>query len=235
MRRLAVLAIALFVVASLGAAGGEATPAQATKLQGRVGPGFTISLSTEAGARVTNLDPGTYEITVDDMSEEHNFHLRGPGVDRATEIGDVGTQQWTVTLRDGTYTYVCDPHQGQMRGSFTVGNVTTPPPTKPPSNVVTPRSKLQLTSGPGFSIALKTAAGKAVKSMRTGTYTVVVRDRSQIHNAHLVAPGYNRATKPLAYRGTQTWKVKLAKVGTLRFLCDPHAAQMKGSARIVRT
>ncbi len=104
MRRLAVLAIALFVVASLGAAGGEATPAQATKLQARVGPGFTISLSTEAGARVTNLDPGTYEITVDDMSEEHNFHLRGPGVDRATEIGDVGTQQWTVTLRDGTYT-----------------------------------------------------------------------------------------------------------------------------------
>ena len=100
--------------------------------------------------------------------------------------------------------------------------------------MVTPQAKLQLTSGPGFAISLKTAAGKAVKRMRTGTYTVVVRDRSQIHNAHLVAPGYNRATKPLAYRGTQTWKVKLAKVGTLRFLCDPHAAQMKGSARIVR-
>jgi plastocyanin len=234
MRRLAVLAIALFALASLGAAGGEATPAQATKLHARVGPSFTISLSTEAGARVTHLDPGAYEIQVDDMSEEHNFHLTGPGVNRTTEIGETGTVNWTVTLTDGTYRYVCDPHQGTMRGSFTVGNVTTPQPTNPPANVVTPRSKLQLTSGPGFTISLKTAAGKAVKTMRTGTYTVTVRDRSQIHNAHLVAPGYNRATRPLAFRGTQTWKVKLARVGTLRFLCDPHAAQMKGSARIVR-
>ena len=99
---------------------------------------------------------------------------------------------------------------------------------------MTPKSKLQLTSGPGFAITLKTAAGKAVKQMRTGTYTVAVRDRSAIHNAHLVGPGYNRATKPLSFRGTQTWKVKLARTGTLRFLCDPHAAQMKGAAKIVR-
>ena len=233
MRRLAILALSLFAVASLGASGGEATPEQATKLQARVGPGFTISLSTEAGARVTNLDPGTYEIEVDDLSEEHNFRLTGPGVSRATEIGDVGTQEWTVTLQEGTYRYVCDPHQGTMRGSFTVGNVTQPPVT-PPSTVVTPKSKLQLTSGPGFAITLKTAAGKAVKQMRTGTYTVAVRDRSAIHNAHLVGPGYNRATKPLSFRGTQTWKVKLARTGTLRFLCDPHAAQMKGAAKIVR-
>ena len=234
MRRLAVLAVSLFVLASLVAAGGEATPVQATKLHARVGPGFTISLSTEAGAGVTHLDPGTYEIEVDDMSVEHNFHLRGPGVDRATEIGDVGTQEWTVTLRDGTYTYVCDPHQGDMRGSFTIGNVTTPAPTpKPPANVVTPASRLQLMSGPGFTISLKTVGGKAVKTMRTGTYTVTVRDRSSFHDAHLVAPGYNRRTT-VPFVGKQTWKVRLARVGTLRFLCDPHAAQMKGSAKIVR-
>jgi plastocyanin len=234
MRRLAVLAVSLFVLASLGAAGGEATPAQATKLHARVGPSFTISLSTEAGARVTTLDPGTYEITVDDMSEEHNFHLSGPGFDRATEIGEVGTQTWTVTLRDGTYRYVCDPHQGDMRGAFTVGNVTTPPPTpKPPASAVTPKSKLRLTAGPGFSISLKTAAGKAVKTMTTGTYTVAVRDRSNLHNAHLVGPGYNRRTT-VPFVGSQTWKVKLARIGTLRFLCDPHASQMKGSAKIVR-
>ena len=232
MRRLAVLAICLFVVASLGASGGEATPEQATKLHARVGPGFTISLSTEAGARVTNLDPGTYEIEVDDMSEEHNFHLTGPGVDRSTEIGDVGTQEWTVTLGNGTYRYVCDPHQGEMRGSFTVGTVA-PPPVTPPSSAITPKTTLRLTSGPGFAISLKTTAGKAVTSMRTGTYTVTVRDRSRAHNAHAVAPGYNRRTT-VPFVGTQTWKMKLARAGTLRFLCDPHAAQMKGSARIVR-
>ena len=233
MGRLAVLTVSLFVLASLGAAGGEATSAQATKLHARVGPSFTISLSTEAGARVTTLDPGTYEITVDDMSEEHNFHLTGPGVDRATEIGEVGTQTWTVTVRDGAYRYVCDPHQGDMRGAFTVGNVTTPPPPKPAANAVTPKSKLRLTTGPGFTISLKTAAGKAVKTMTTGTYTVAVRDRSTTHDAHLVGPGYNRRTS-VPFVGSQTWKVRLARVGTLRFLCDPHASQMRGSAKIVR-
>jgi plastocyanin len=233
--RLAVLVSALLVVASLAAAGGDATLEQSSKLHARVGPGFTISLTNDAGTRVTKLDPGTYEIEVEDESEEHNFHLSGPGVNRATEIGETGKVTWTVTFTDGTYRYVCDPHSGTMNGSFTVGNVTTPPPTTPSgSKPVTSKSKLQLTSGPGFTITLKTTAGKAVKSMRTGTYTVVVRDRSRIHNAHVVGPGYNRATKPLTYTGSQTWKVKLAKVGTLRFLCDPHWATMKGSAKIVR-
>jgi hypothetical protein len=92
-----------------------------------------------------------------------------------------------------------------------------------------------LTSGPGFTITLKTAGGKTVKSMKTGTYTVVVRDRGRIHDAHVIAPGYNRTTSPLTYTGTQTWKVKLGRAGTFRFLCDPHAANgMKGAAKIVR-
>lgn len=235
MRGLVVLVGVLLVLASLVAAVGEATPEQATKLTARVGPGMTISLTTEAGARVTRLDPGMYEIEVNDMSEEHNFRLSGPGVNRATEIGDTGTVTWTVSLTDGTYRYVCDPHVGTMNGSFTVGNVTTPAPTPPPPGTVTPASRLRLTSGPGFTITLRTAAGKAVKTMKTGTYTVAVRDRSRLHNAHLVGPGYNRATKPLTYTGTQTWRVRLARAGTLRFLCDPHARQgMRGSARVVR-
>jgi plastocyanin len=228
--KLAALAVLLLAAAGL-AAGGEATPSQSSKLHARVGPGFTISLTNDAGARVTKLDPGTYEIEVEDESEEHNFHLKGPGVDRATEIAGEGKELWTVTLRDGTYTYVCDPHSGTMKGSFTVGTVSTNPP--PAATPVTPKSKLQLTSGPGFTITLKTAAGKSVASMKTGTYTVVVRDRSRIHNAHVVAPGFNRLTKPLTYTGTQTWRVKLARAGTFRFLCDPHALQMKGSAKIV--
>ena len=88
-----------------------------------------------------------------------------------------------------------------MRGTFTAG--TAPPtPTPPPSGggAITAKTKLRLTSGPGFSITLKTAAGKAVKTMTRGTYTVTVRDRSRIHDAHLIAPGYNRLTKPLTYR-----------------------------------
>ena len=120
-----------------------------------------------------------------------------------------------------------------MRGSFTAGN---PPSTAtPPSTgVVTAKTKLVLTAGPEQVITLKTSAGKAVKTMKRGTYTMVVRDRGRIHNAHVVAPGFNRKTKPLTFTGTQTWKVSLKKTGRLRFLCDPHAlVGMKGSAKIV--
>lgn len=234
MTRLAAVSACLVVAASL-AGGGGATPVQNTKLSAAVGPGFTISLRNASGARVTRLDPGTYDIEVQDLSDEHNFHLTGPGVNRTTDVEGTGTFSWTVTFTDGTYRYVCNPHAAAMSGSFTVGSAA-PTPTPPPSsgrNAITAKTKLALTSGPGFRITLRTAAGKAVTNMRTGTYTVAVRDRSRSHNARLRAPGYNRATT-LAFVGRQTWKVKLARTGTLRFLCDPHAAQMKGSAKIVR-
>ena len=229
--RLAVGLTAVLAAAAL-AVGVNAVPAQVGTLVATVGPGFTISLRDAAGATVRNLDPGTYTIEVRDLSAEHNFRLSGPGVNRATEIGETGTVTWTVTLEAGTYRFVCDPHAGTMNGSFTVGGGSTPPPTPPPG-VITPKAKLQLTSGPGFSIRLRTAAGKTVRSMRTGTYTVTVRDRSSAHNAHVIAPGFNRATS-VPRTGTRTWKVKLAKAGTFRFVCDPHRAQMKGSAKIVR-
>ena len=202
-------------------------PGQSATLHATVGPGFTISLTTDAGARVTHLDPGAYVIEVDDLAEEHNFHLQGPGVDRATEVGEMGKQTWNVTLTDGTYFYACDPHSGLMHGSFTVGTPAATP--SPPAAI----KKLFLTAGPGYAITLKTAAGKTAKAVKLGTYTIVVRDRSTIHNAHLVAPGFDRRTT-VPFVGTKTWKVKLARTGTLRFQCDPHARQgMRGSAKIV--
>jgi hypothetical protein len=115
-----------------------------------------------------------------------------------------------------------------------VGN---PPAAAPPRQApaVMPRTRLVLTSGPAEVITLKTSAGKAVKQMKLGTYKVTVRDRGRDHNAHVVAPGFNRKTKPLEYTGTQTWTIKLARTGSFRFLCDPHAITgMKGSAKIVR-
>jgi plastocyanin len=240
MAKLVVVALTLALAALLGAARGSAGPVQEVKLIGSVGPEFTISLTDAQGNPVTKLDPGAYEIEVTDRSDFHNFHLTGPGVSEDTGVEFTGQVTWHVTFRDGSYVYVCDVHPSSMRGTFTAG---TPPTTNPPppggggggGSAVTARTKLLLTSGPGFAITLKTAAGKNVKSMRTGTYTVVVRDRGRIHNAHVVAPGYNRRTTPLTYTGTQTWKVKLARAGTFRFLCDPHVATgMKGSAKIVR-
>ncbi len=233
MTRAAALALALVVAALLGAADGAAVQAQNPKLFGTVGPEFEISFRDGQGDRVTKLEPGTYDIQVRDLSDFHTFHLEGPGVDERTEVEFTGTVNWTVTFKDGNYSYRCDPHP-TLGDKFVVGK---PPATSPPpaSPAITAKTKLLLTAGPRQVITLKTAAGKAVKSMKLGTYTVTVRDRGSDHNAHIVAPGYNRKTGPLAFKGTQTWKVALKRTGTLRFLCDPHAAfGMRGSAKIVR-
>jgi len=238
MIRLLALAAVLLAAALLGAAGGEGAPFENPKLHAKVGPGLAITLTDDSGAKVTKLDPGTYDIEVEDESDQHNFHLTGPGVDRATSVVDEGKELWTVTLTDGTYRYVCDPHAALMKGSFTVG--TAPAQAPPPASgggggIVTSTSRLVLTSGPGFTITLRTTAGRDVRAMKLGAYTIVVRDRSRIHDAHVLAPGVDRKTTPLSYTGTQTWRIKLAKTGTFRFLCDPHAAAgMKGSTKIVR-
>jgi plastocyanin len=112
------LILALAVVALLPAPSAAAAP---TKLVATVGPGFNITL-TKAGRKVTSLKPGMYAITVNDRSTFHNFHLTGPRVNKRTSVAFKGTatRGWTVTLRRGTYRYVCDPHALQMKGSFRV-------------------------------------------------------------------------------------------------------------------
>jgi plastocyanin len=107
----ALVAAALVVVASASAA----TPT----LNGADGPGFTITLK-KAGKKVTSVKAGKYKIVIKDMSNIHNFHLTGPGVNKKTGVGAKGTFTWTVTLKKGTYKYVCDPHLTTMKGSFKV-------------------------------------------------------------------------------------------------------------------
>jgi hypothetical protein len=107
---LAAIVAVLIVPAALGS-----TPV----LNGTDGPGFTITLK-KSGVKVTKLKHGTYVFKIADKSSIHNFHLKGPGVNKLTPVGFVGTKTWTVTLKAGKYTYVCDPHAGIMKGSFTV-------------------------------------------------------------------------------------------------------------------
>ena len=111
---LAVAATALAVVASIGAA-----PAAPVKLKGSVGPGQTIVLKKGA-SKVSTLKRGRYTIVVSDRSSEHNFRLRGPVSRQITSISATGTKTITLTLKPGRYTYLCDPHAGDMRGSFRV-------------------------------------------------------------------------------------------------------------------
>ena len=130
MRGVAALAVSALAAALLGAAGGSAAPVQTPTLFGEVGPEFEISLRDAQGNRVTQLDPGTYVIEVEDKSDFHTFHLEGPGVDEATDSTFIGDVRWTVTFRDGRYRYFCDIHP-TLAGAFTAG--TPAPPTPPPA------------------------------------------------------------------------------------------------------
>jgi plastocyanin len=107
-------------LAALALAGPVAAQQQASTLNGTVGPGFTIALA-KSGKKVTKLAPGSYTIVVNDKAGAHNFHLSGPGVNKViTSVPFVGTKSVTVTLKKGTYKFVCDPHASMMKGSFTV-------------------------------------------------------------------------------------------------------------------
>jgi plastocyanin len=109
---LAAACVALVATASVSAM-------SVPKLTGTVGPGFTITLK-KGSTKVTKLKAGKYTIVVKDLASNHNFHLKGPGVDKKTSTPAKGTKTWTVTLKKGTYRYVCDPHASLMKGSFKV-------------------------------------------------------------------------------------------------------------------
>jgi len=221
------LSLALLVAAAalVFALPGGARPAQ-NALTGTVGPGFSISLVNESGSLVTHLDPGTYTVTVKDLSAEHNFDLTGPGVAQATAVETTGTATWTVTFTDGVYTYVCDAHPTTMKGQFAVGTATLPTPTPKPK----PKAKkLSGSVGPGARIALRTASGARATSLKRGAYVLTVRDRSKTDNFHLRGKGVNVKTA-VAFSGSKTWRVRLAK-GTYRYFSERHPA-LKGTVRV---
>src|SRR5438445_470520 len=94
----------------VAATSGNAPSTAAPALDRLISPGFTITLKTAAGKAVKTLTHGKYTIAVQDKASIHNFHLFGPGVNKATSVSATGNQTWTVTFKPGKYTYQCDPH-----------------------------------------------------------------------------------------------------------------------------
>ena len=121
MTRISLLAAGLVAVLAFAAPAAPTGAMAPTKLKGTTGPGFTITLK-KAGKAVKTLKRGKYTITVQDKSNIHNFRLRGPGLNRQiTTLSQVATRTVTVTLKKGTYTFLCDPHVAQgMRKTFRV-------------------------------------------------------------------------------------------------------------------
>lgn len=224
---LALLAAAgvLSATAAFGAPGGGAATPQ--PLRGHSGAGFEIGLVDATGADVKAIDTaGSYTFTIEDLSELHNFHLIGPGVDKQTSIEGMGTETWTLDLANGTYNYFCTPHATIMKGSFTVGPVTQPTTTttttttttKPPAAV----QKLAAKVGPGTSIAFAARA-------KAGKARITVRDLSAKQNFHLSGPGVNKKTA-VPFKGTVTWNVTLKK-GMYTFRSDA-SAKLRGKTKV---
>jgi plastocyanin len=112
VRRMILSAVGLVCCLTLTAA--AFASGNANRLTGIDGPGFTITMSKKT------VKAGTYKIVIRDRSSIHNFHLRGPGVNKKTSVAAVGTTTWTVKLKKGTYKFVCDPHASIMRGVLRV-------------------------------------------------------------------------------------------------------------------
>jgi plastocyanin len=120
MSRTLLMGVAALVGALMIAAVATAAPAPKT-VRGTVGPGFTINL-TFGGKKVATLKKGvSYRFLISDQSSIHDFHLTGPGLNRVlTSVDFTGTKSAVLTLKKGTYRFVCDPHSGLMHGSFRV-------------------------------------------------------------------------------------------------------------------
>jgi plastocyanin len=87
---------------------------------------------------------------------------------------------------------------------------------------VTAVPKLHGTIGPGFTISLKNAHGKKVVTLKHGTYTFIVADKSSIHNFTLNGPGAkNKTLTGTGFVGTKTVTLTLKK-GTYKFYCTVH-------------
>jgi plastocyanin len=98
-------------------------PAQAAPptVSAKVGPGYTINL-TVGGKKVTKLKAGVkYRFVITDRSEDHDFRLSGPGVQKVLSGEEfTGVKTTVLTLKKGTYRFYCAPHSDDMYGGFKV-------------------------------------------------------------------------------------------------------------------
>ena len=84
--------------------------------------------------------------------------------------------------------------------------------------------------GPGSTFMFKNKAGKTVRDLKPGKYTITVQDQSKTQNFHIVGPGLNVKTA-IKSRSSSGWAVVL-KAGIYRFYSDGAPTKLKGSFRV---
>src|SRR5919197_3765241 len=102
------------------AVGTAQLPPPTVTLNGRVGPGRTISVRNQDGSKARILNGVTsIRFAVTDRSKADNFHLTGPGVNRSTGVKFRGRVTWNLKVTTGVYRFRSDRHKS-LRGSFSV-------------------------------------------------------------------------------------------------------------------
>ena len=210
--------VALAAVATASARSGAATGSARTS---------SVAVADDHGS-------GSGHDSSDDRSDDHGHHGEGADDNGGQRAGDDGVREPGEDVRGN-----CDEAEHASDAACLAAAAA--PATTAPSSGSERRAhegarhagaeRLVATVGSGFTITLRTTAGAAVKTLAAGTYTVVVRDRSDEHNFHLSGRGLDKTTSVDAV-STSTWRVRL-KAGTYTFKCDPHAQVMRGSIRVV--
>jgi hypothetical protein len=81
------------------------------------------------------------------------------------------------------------------------------------------------TVGPGYTISVK-MNGQKVKTLKAGTYELVINDKASIHAFSLDGPhGYAKDFTTVPFVGTKTFTVKLV-AGKYKAYCPPHEPAM---------
>jgi hypothetical protein len=89
------------------------------------------------------------------------------------------------------------------------------------------RPTLVGTVGPGFTIALK-RNGALVKTLKAGTYELVIHDKASIHAFSLDGPnGFAKDFTTVPFVGSKTFTLKL-KAGAYKYYCPSHEPTMFG-------
>jgi hypothetical protein len=87
------------------------------------------------------------------------------------------------------------------------------------------------TVGPGYTITLK-QHGKLVKTLKAGTYKLVISDKANIHAFSLDGPhGYAKDFTTVPSIGVKTFTVKL-KAGSYKYYCPSHESIMFGHFKV---
>ncbi len=81
-----------------------------------------------------------------------------------------------------------------------------------------------------YTISLRTPAGKLVRSIPAGTYSIVVHDYSRLHNFALGSQTENKRlfTGGIRWVGTKTYTVTL-QPGSYAYACSVHFRTMNGT------